>query len=78
MVSPYGNWMDYIYVFSIGEILRSGVEPNVKPTIWMAFGYTILAFAEFPPLAPFYLYRVFKNMRHTIRSNHGETVESSL
>ncbi|MDD5706230.1 MAG: hypothetical protein PHR35_09910 [Kiritimatiellae bacterium] len=62
-VGPYNNLMPYIYVFSIGESLRSGVGPEAHFTPFRTVAYVVLGLAEYGVLAPLYFIRLYRNYR---------------
>jgi ribosomal protein L40E len=42
-VGPYNNWMPYIHIFSIGEVLRNGVMDKLHPNVLTISGYLLLS-----------------------------------
>jgi len=42
-VGPYNNWMPYIHIFSIGEVLRNGVMDKLRPNVLTISGYLLLS-----------------------------------
>jgi hypothetical protein len=42
-VGPYNNWMPYVYVFSIGEVLRNGVMDKMRSNAFIICGYLLLS-----------------------------------
>ena len=55
---PYNNVMDYMYVFSIGALYRSGVDGSVELNKFRVFGLVLFSFASYGPFAPIYWYRL--------------------
>ncbi len=55
----YNNVMDYMYIFSIGALLRSGVDGSVKLTKLRIFGLALFSLLEYTVFAPFYWYRLY-------------------
>ena len=76
-VGPYNNWMPYLWIFSLGEWLLSGLSPRAKFTKLTITGYILLAFSQYGPFAPLYLFRVFRNMvrLHDQRMDSPEDVD---
>jgi hypothetical protein len=62
-VGSYNNWMPYIWIFSLGEVLLSGVGPRARYSMLTIPGYVLVALGEFGPFGLIYLARVFWNMR---------------
>ncbi len=63
VVGPYNNIMPYIYIFSIGEALRSGVGPEAHFTPFRTVAYVCLGLAEYQLFAPLYFVRLYRNHR---------------
>jgi hypothetical protein len=53
--------MPYVYIFSIGEALRSGVGPEAHFTPFRTVAYVSLGLAEYQILAPLYFLRLYLN-----------------
>jgi len=62
-VGPYNNVMPYVYIFSIGEALRSGVGPEAHFTPFRTVAYVFLGLAEYQVFAPLYFVRLYLNHR---------------
>lgn len=58
---PYNNILPFIYIFSSGEVFRSGVTCNKKPAAYVTAGYLFLSVFEYMLFFPFYWYRFFRN-----------------
>lgn len=71
-VGPYNNSMPYLYIFSIGDALRSGMSDGARRSPFTAFGYAFLALAAMPVLAPVYLVRLFAKWRRYPRGGPVE------
>lgn len=54
---PYNNTMPFVYIFSIGEVVRAGVRPEVKRSRLVGLGYLLFSLAEYFLFFPFYWYR---------------------
>lgn len=61
-VGPYNNFMPFVYVFSEGEVLRSGTDGHVRFTRPIIVGYTLMACGTYSVLAPLYWYFLWKNI----------------
>ncbi len=62
-VGPYSNYMPFIYVFSQGEVLRSGVTERMRRSPLITMGFVLLSLGMFAVAAPFYWFFLFKNLR---------------
>ncbi len=60
-VGPYNNILPFILIFSIGEVLRSGVQPTARFTMLTVPGYIIVAMHSGLILAPIYYIRLIAN-----------------
>jgi hypothetical protein len=63
----YSNYLPYVYVFSIGDAVRAGVQQRSRWTPLLVTGYVLIAVAYFSILAPIYCLFLFIN-RARIRS----------
>src|SRR5690349_3607244 len=63
IVGPYCNYMPYIYIFSEGEILRSGLTRPMRPGPLIVLGYVLFSLVMFAIAAPIYWFFLFKNLR---------------
>jgi hypothetical protein len=61
-VGPYVNWSPYLYIFSLGDALLTGVTRKfvVKPLT--VIGYVVLAIWQYTLFAPFFLFRFFRHL----------------
>ena len=57
----YSNYLPYVYIFSLGDALRSGVQRREPWTPWLVAAYVLVAFAWFSILAPIYCLLLFMN-----------------
>ena len=72
-VGPYCNYMPYIYLFSQGEALRSGVAERIGRRPLIVIGYMVFSLGMFgiagPILfaigVPIYWFSLFKNLRRS-------------
>jgi hypothetical protein len=62
-IGPYNNILPYVRIFSIGEIFRSGVGKDAPFTVLTVIGYLLFAFTDATLIAPFYVFRLLKNIR---------------
>jgi hypothetical protein len=60
-VGPYSNYMPYIYIFSQGEVLRSGVTLPMPHRRFVLLGYLLFSFSMFSALAPVYWFFLLRN-----------------
>ncbi len=61
MTGKYGNYLPYVYIFSLGDAVRAGVQQRGRWTPWLVAGYVLVAFAWFSILAPIYCLLLFLN-----------------
>ena len=61
-IGPYNNTLPFIYIFSIGEVLRSGVSPSARYTALTIPGYILAGIQWGGPLfGPLYYIRILVN-----------------
>lgn len=60
-VGPYNNVLPFIYIFSIGEVFRSGVCPSARYTSLTIPGYILASMIKYGLFWPFYLIRLCRN-----------------
>lgn len=53
-VGDYNNWNPYLYIFSLGEVLRAGTFGKPQRSWVTALGYFILSAGEYVVFAPVY------------------------
>ena len=61
-VGNYNNWNPYLYIFSLGEVLREGTCGHIRKSWLTVTGLVILSFAEYFVLAPIYWFFLFRNL----------------
>ena len=61
-VGPYSNFMPFVYIFSQGEALRTGVTERVRPKPIIVIGYVLFPLCMYQIFAPIYWYFLFKNL----------------
>ena len=71
-IGPYNNVMPFIYIYSIGEALRSGVGPEAHFTRFRTVAYIAIGLAQFGVYAPLYLFRLCLNYRRLKRLPNEE------
>jgi len=69
-VGQYSNYLPTVYMFSIGEALRAGVQQRNRWTPLVTAGYILVAFAELSLLAPFYCLFLFMNRAKAAGPGH--------
>jgi prepilin signal peptidase PulO-like enzyme (type II secretory pathway) len=66
----YSNYLPYVYIFSMGEAARAGVQRRSRWTPLLVAGYVLIAITHFYVLAPVYCLFLFLN-RARVRSLQG-------
>ena len=61
MSGQYGNFLPAVYIFSIGDEVRTGIQQRGRWTPLLVTGYVLIAFAFFSLLAPVYCLFLFLN-----------------
>ena len=61
-VGDYNNWNPYLYIFSLGEVLRAGTFGKTQRTWLTVLGYLILSVGEYVIFAPAYWILFFMNL----------------
>lgn len=75
-VGPYNNVLPYIYIFSIGEGLRSGVGPHAHFTRFRTMAYISIGLTEYLVFAPLYFFRLYRNHRRLKTIQNEEPSDS--
>ncbi len=57
----YSNYLPAVYIFSIGDAVRAGVQERSRWTPLLVAGYVLVAFAFLSVLAPVYCLLLFLN-----------------
>jgi len=60
-VGPYNNVLPFVYIFSIGEVFRSGMCSSAKYTSLTVPGYIFASMIQYGLFCPFYLVRLCRN-----------------
>jgi hypothetical protein len=81
IVGPCSNFLPFVYIFSVGEVFRNGVNNRLRASPLIIAGY-VLAILFFPIIgffclliAPFYLHRFFGNLLHARPEGPEEPAE---
>ena len=73
---PYNNSMPFVNIFSMGEVFRAGVRPDVKRSKATGVGYLLFSLAEYFIFFPFYWYRYLNRKRRAAVSDKPTLVDS--
>jgi len=57
----YSNYLPYVYIFSMGDAVRAGVERRGRWTPLLVAGYVLISITYFYILAPVYCLLLFLN-----------------
>lgn len=63
-VGDYNNVNPYLYLFSLGEVLREGTSGRVRKSWLTIAGFLVLSAVEYLVLAPIYWFFLFRNLSH--------------
>jgi len=74
---PYNNVMPYLNVFSVGEVVRSGVKPGTRFNLLRTAGYILVGFLEYHVFSPLYFFRLYRNHRSRKESAERDAPEAS-
>jgi hypothetical protein len=72
----YNNLNPYLYIFSLGEMLRLGVSGPIKRNVTTILGYLLLSLSEYLIFAPLYWFFLFRNLlrlRHEVPASGSAT-----
>lgn len=72
---PYNNLMPFVYIFSIGEVLRSGTARHARYSPLRLAGYMAMCLAQFVLFFPVYMGRVCWNLWKGTHVRSAEAVE---
>jgi hypothetical protein len=61
-VGDYNNLNPYLYLFSMGEVLREGTTGRVRKSWLTIVGFVFLSLIEYTLLAPVYWFLLFRNL----------------
>lgn len=62
-IGTYNNCMPYVYIFSEGEVLRTGVAGKFQVNALTVSGFIIYSLSCYLIFAPFYWYLLLRNIR---------------
>jgi len=62
-IGTYNNCMPYVYLFSEGEVLRTGVAGKFRVNALTVGGYLIYSLISYLIFAPIYWYLLLRNVR---------------
>lgn len=71
-VGPYNNILPFIRIFSLGEVMRSGVGPEAPLTTFTICGYILVSYTQFWLVFPFYVFRLCRNILRKKKSARTE------
>lgn len=60
---PYNNYMPFVYIFSQGEVLRAGVDSEMRFAKWIYPVYFVVGLFEYSIFAPVYWVRLLRTGR---------------
>jgi hypothetical protein len=69
-VGDYNTVNPYLYIFSLGEVLREGTSGNIRKSWLTVTGLVVLSLVEYFVLAPIYWFFLFRNLSR--KRNHAE------
>lgn len=61
-VGDYNNFSPYLYLFSLGEVLRDGTSGRFRKSWLTVTGYLMLSLIEYVVFAPIYWFFLFRNL----------------
>jgi len=65
-VGDYNNINPYLYIFSLGEVLREGTSGHIRKSWLTVSGFVVLSLIEYTVLAPIYWFQLIRNLsRHS-------------
>lgn len=73
-VGDYNNVSPYLYLFSLGEVLREGTSGRVRKSWLTVTGFIMLSLVEYVVFAPIYWFFLFRNLVRT--KDHTPTEEA--
>ena len=77
MSGQYGNVLPAVYIFSIGDGVRTGVQQRSRWGPLLVTGYVLIAFAFLSILAPVYCLFLFLNRVRISRHQRLPQVDAS-
>ena len=75
-VGQYNNMLPYVYIFSLGEGLRTGVGPEAHFARFRTVSYIAVGLTEYGVFAPLYFFRLYRNHRR-LQARQREALNES-
>jgi hypothetical protein len=66
-VGPYVTWMPYLYLFAIGDLLRTGVDRPFRVSVPILIFLFLFSASEYVIFAPVYWLLLVRNLRRQAR-----------
>jgi hypothetical protein len=66
-VGPYVTWMPYLYIFAIGDLLRTGVDRPLRASAPIIIFLLLISAGEYMVFAPIYWFFLIRNVRRQSR-----------
>jgi hypothetical protein len=73
---PYNNYMPLVYIWSKGEVLRAGVNSEIKFHRWVIPTYFLVGVTEYFIFAPIYWFRLW--LGHKKRREYSKNIDHEL
>jgi hypothetical protein len=74
----YNNWSPYLYIFSMGEVLRLGTGGSIQTNLVTVLGYLLLSVAQYTVFAPVYWFLFFRNLGRIQREAMTSQAQQSV
>lgn len=71
-VGDFNNINPYLYLFSIGEVLREGTSGRIRKSWLTITGFLVLSLIEYALLAPIYWFFLFRNLGQNVEFKRSE------
>jgi len=68
-VGPYVPWSPYLYIFALGDLLRTGVDRPFRVKGTTVCFLVLFSLLEYLVFAPLYWFFLFRNIRRQTREN---------
>jgi hypothetical protein len=75
-IGPYNNLNPYLYIFSLGDLFRSGVTGRLRRGPLVVLGFLLLSLSEYIIFAPYYWFLFFRNLKRN-RAERGPAAAPS-
>lgn len=66
-VGPYVMWSPYLYIFALGDLLRTGVDRPLRASIPVLVFLLVISAGEYLVFAPIYWFFLVRNIRRQAR-----------